>query len=71
MVQHELTIQETQSISLEILHTIAEICEKQHLRYSLIYGTLIGAIRHHGFSLWNQFYGLIQMECQLMGLFGI
>lgn len=39
MVQHELTIQETQSISLEILHTIAEICEKQYLRYSLIYGT--------------------------------
>lgn len=49
----ELTIQETQKISLEILHTIAGICEEQHLRYALIYGTLIGAVRHHGYIPWD------------------
>lgn len=49
MERHELTIKETQAISLEILHTIAKICEMQHLRYALIYGTLIGAVRHHGY----------------------
>lgn len=48
-----LSIQEVQTISLEILQTIAEICEKEHLRYSLIYGTLIGAIRHQGFIPWD------------------
>lgn len=49
----ELTMKEMQDISLEILHTIAGICEKQSLRYFLIYGTLIGAIRHQGYIPWD------------------
>ena len=46
-------MQQTQAISLEILHTVAGICEAQNLRYALIYGTLIGAVRHHGFIPWD------------------
>lgn len=53
MTRQELTIRETQNISLEILHTISEICEAQNLRYCLIYGTLIGAVRHHGYIPWD------------------
>lgn len=53
MEKRELTIKETQAISLEILHTVSEICEEQHLRYALIYGTLIGAVRHHGYIPWD------------------
>lgn len=49
----ELTIQETQEVSLEVLHTITQICEKERLRYSLIYGTLIGAIRHQDYIPWD------------------
>lgn len=49
----ELSIKETQAISLEILYTVAEICETQQFRYSLIYGTLIGAIRHKDFIPWD------------------
>lgn len=53
MNKKELSIKETQAVSLEILHTIATICEEQHYRYALIYGTLIGAVRHHGFIPWD------------------
>ena len=48
-----LLIQEIQAISLEILHTVASICDEQQLRYALVYGTLIGAVRHHGFIPWD------------------
>lgn len=50
---HELSVKETQSISLEILDTIANICEHLNLRYYLFYGTLIGAIRHKGYIPWD------------------
>ena len=49
----QLTMQQTQAISLEILRVIADICEAQGLRYALIYGTLIGAVRHHDYIPWD------------------
>lgn len=49
----ELNIKETQKIALELLHTIAHICEIKGLRYYLMYGTLIGAIRHKGYIPWD------------------
>lgn len=49
----ELSTKEMQAISLEILHDVAEVCESQNIRYSLVYGTLIGAIRHKGYIPWD------------------
>lgn len=49
----ELTIQEIQSVSLEILKSVTDLCEELGLRYVLVYGTLIGAIRHHGYIPWD------------------
>ncbi len=53
MSKRELTMKETQEISLEILKIVADICEEQDFRYFLIYGTLIGAIRHHDYIPWD------------------
>ena len=44
MFSKELTMQEIQSVSLEILKKVADICEEQHLHYFLAYGTLIRAV---------------------------
>ena len=52
-MKQPLTMAQTQAISLEILHTVAEICEEQGLRYALIYGTLIGAVRHKDYIPWD------------------
>lgn len=52
-MEKELTIRETQSIALEILKQVAEICEQQEFRYCLMYGTLLGAVRHKGFIPWD------------------
>lgn len=48
-----LTIRETQEISLEVLKTVADICEEHNFRYFLVYGTLIGAIRHKDYIPWD------------------
>lgn len=44
---------EIQQISLEILKKITDICDREGFRYYLIYGTLIGAVRHRGFIPWD------------------
>ena len=49
----ELNIQEIQAESLKIMKVIHKICIEQNLKYSLFYGTLIGAVRHKGFIPWD------------------
>lgn len=44
---------EIKKIELDILIYIDEICRKNHLKYYIGYGTLIGAIRHKGFIPWD------------------
>lgn len=48
-----LPMEDVQKISLAILKFIANICEREGFRYCLMYGTLIGAIRHKGFIPWD------------------
>ena len=42
----ELSLKELQEVSLRLLLKVADFCERHNIRYSLAYGTLLGAIRH-------------------------
>lgn len=49
----ELSLKEIQNASLNVLVKVVELCNKYNLRYSLAFGTMIGAVRHHGFIPWD------------------
>lgn len=53
MALREMTLGEIQDFSLVILDEFDAFCRKNNLRYTLAYGTLIGAIRHKGFIPWD------------------
>lgn len=49
----EMTLQEIQQVSLDILKDVHEFCVENDIKYTLFSGTLIGAIRHEGFIPWD------------------
>ena len=49
----EMTLRELQLFSLEIMKDIHQFCMDNHIVYSLLDGSLIGAIRHKGFIPWD------------------
>ena len=46
-------LRELQLCELGILREIKRVCEKHGLRFVLASGTLLGAVRHHGFIPWD------------------
>lgn len=49
----QLTEKEYKEVLLDILGKIDTICRDNNIKYSLAYGTLLGAIRHKGFIPWD------------------
>lgn len=49
----ELSLREIQMCSLEVLMDIDRVCRANSLKYCILFGTLIGAVRHKGFIPWD------------------
>ena len=51
--QTDLYLKKLRAAQLEILDYVVDFCEKAHIEYFLIGGTLIGALRHKGYIPWD------------------
>lgn len=49
----ELTFDEQRSVQLDILKEVDVVCRREKIKYSLAFGTLLGAIRHNGYIPWD------------------
>lgn len=49
----ELSLRESQLAALNVLEQVDKICRKLDIKYYLMWGTLIGVIRHQGFIPWD------------------
>ncbi len=49
----EISFEESKNIMVKTLQSIDSCCRENNLNYSVCWGTMIGAIRHHGFIPWD------------------
>lgn len=49
----QMTVAEIQRVNLDILCHVKDFCEEHNIKFHLAYGTLLGAVRHHGFIPWD------------------
>lgn len=58
----EMTLQDIQHVSLDILKHLHAFCNEHGIKYSLGYGTLIGAVRHKGFIPWDDDIDVVMLR---------
>ena len=59
--QQPMTPEELHDATLILLQRFMEVCDAAGVQYMLAYGTLLGAVRHHGFIPWDD-------DCDVMML---
>ena len=62
MVKQMIDNNQFKKIALSILIDFDTLCRKNNIKYSLAYGTLIGAIRHKGYIPWDDDIDVIMVR---------
>lgn len=50
---NQISLQDLKKIEYDLLLEFSDFCDEHHLRYFLAYGTLLGAVKYHGFIPWD------------------
>lgn len=53
MEEKESQLNKIKAIEIEMLKAIVSVCETLSIKYYLLVGTLLGAVRHKGFIPWD------------------
>ncbi len=61
-MKEPMSVEQKKTISLDVLKVIDSFCRENNIKYSLAYGTLLGAIRHKGFIPWDDDVDIIMLR---------